>query len=139
MSSMRPDTTLVADVLRVMRYKAGWEFRIEADALMIMIVAEDSTRTFATRDGRVRVAHRRPIPSPGAVKDWERWVLEQIVAVETHEACEFFRIRGEVPFDPHAQGSRPWPRDGIHRADSPRRTRIENPASEAEILESFGG
>lgn len=49
-----------------------------------------------------RVVHYFPVP-PAAFdrRSWQRWLLEQFLAVERHEACEFFTIDGDKPYAPH--------------------------------------
>jgi hypothetical protein len=34
-------------------------------------------------------------------RSWKRWLLDQIILVEQHEACEFFRVDSEVVFPPN--------------------------------------
>lgn len=49
-----------------------------------------------------RVHHYMPVP-PAAYdeRSWRRWLFEQCLLVERHEAMEFFRIDGGRPFAPH--------------------------------------
>lgn len=49
-----------------------------------------------------RVNHYMPVP-PAAYnrQSWQRWLLDQFLLVERHEACEFFTIDGERPYAPH--------------------------------------
>lgn len=57
-----------------------------------------------------RVRHYMPVP-PAAYneKSWRRWLLEQILLVERHEACEFFKIDGIRPYAPlHGPGNDPY-------------------------------
>ncbi len=54
----------------------------------------------------VRIAHTFALPWPPQAdhmtrEAWERWVFERVKDVEVHEAGEFFRVKGELPFDPH--------------------------------------
>lgn len=48
------------------------------------------------------VVHYFPVP-PAAYdeRSWRRWLLDRIIEVETHEACEFFQIGDERPYAPH--------------------------------------
>lgn len=40
-----------------------------------------------------RVAHLFPVPPAAYVRSsWQRWLLDRILDVEQHEACEYFRI-----------------------------------------------
>jgi len=49
---------------------------------------------------------------PAATYDeraWMRWVFDRIVDVETHEACEFFKVQGVRPYAPnHGHGRNPY-------------------------------
>ncbi|MGH3496069.1 MAG: hypothetical protein ACRDP1_01195 [Nocardioidaceae bacterium] len=63
---------------------------------------------------QVAVMHYMPVP-PAAyeVRSWTRWLLNQVLLVESHESCEFFRLRdGEKfhrPFAPnHGPGRDPY-------------------------------
>lgn len=49
-----------------------------------------------------RVVHYFPVP-PAAYNEesWKRWLLNRLIEVETHEACEFLQINGTRPFAPH--------------------------------------
>ena len=54
--------------------------------------------------------HYFPVP-PAAydVRSWRRWLLEQVLLVERHEACEFFQLAGDRPYAPsHGPGNDPY-------------------------------
>ncbi len=62
------------------------------------------------RGQHYRVHHYMPVP-PAAFdeRSWRRWLLEQILLVERHEACEFFQIGGEHCYGPsHGPGNDPY-------------------------------
>lgn len=70
--------------------------------LVIEIVTPDSGDPSRT----VLVQHRFTAPPWTPSDGWRRWVLEQILAVERHEACEFFQIGSGRPFYPqHGPGA----------------------------------
>ncbi len=51
-----------------------------------------------------------PVP-PAAYNErsWKRWLFEQILLVERHEAAEFFQVDGDRPFAPyHHDGNDPY-------------------------------
>lgn len=90
-------------VVAGLAYKPGWQFFLARTA--------GSWRQLRI-DARVYNSHR-PVhpeflvihmidvpPVPYTVEEWERWVLDQIIRVETHEACEFFTVHGVRPFYP---------------------------------------
>ncbi len=57
-----------------------------------------------------RVHHYFPVP-PAAYdeRSWRRWLFDQIVLVERHEAAEFFKIDDERPYAPsHGPGNDPY-------------------------------
>lgn len=105
----------LAELVARLVYKAGWEFSLETldrgqgskgITLCILIDTPDSYRP----DRRRRVMHYMPVP-PAAfdVRSWQRWLLEQVLLVERHEACEFFTVDGDKPYAPsHGPGNDPY-------------------------------
>lgn len=103
-----------------LKYKAGWSFKLVNSPslfpepysaerpngrLIISMVTEDSLGR-----GPVVITHELPVPPfQQEKKVWRRWLLEQIVLVERHEACEFFQVGGDKPFFPdHTPGANPY-------------------------------
>jgi hypothetical protein len=96
-------------------YKPGWEFELThldrgqgsvGLTLNILITTQDSYDHDVTR----RVMHYFPVP-PAAydVRSWQHWLLEQVLLVERHEACEFFTVDGIKPYAPsHGFGQDPY-------------------------------
>lgn len=79
-------------------YKAGWDFRLNDDldrgqgsrgTLVITIDTPDSYHPETRRS----VAHYFPVP-PAAYdwRSWMRWLFDQVLLVERHEAMEFFQV-----------------------------------------------
>ena len=57
-----------------------------------------------------RVNHLQPVP-PAAFdeRSWRRWLLDQCLLVERHEACEFAAVDDERPWAPsHGPGNDPY-------------------------------
>jgi hypothetical protein len=110
-----------------LRYKPGWQFRLESGYtsstgagcpsvlpavsagtgmaftyppqplfLVVCVEALDSTGS----GQRIFLEHRFPVAPEELAMRWHRWLLDRILDVERHEACEFFRIGGERPFYP---------------------------------------
>jgi hypothetical protein len=105
----------LADLLSNLRYKARWKFSLEdldrgqgseGLTLVITITTPDSYHPETMRT----VVHYFPVP-PAAydTRSWRRWLFEQLLLVETHEAMEFFTIDGEKPYAPsHGPGNDPY-------------------------------
>lgn len=98
-----------------LRYKPGWEFRLqqldrgqgsEGLTLVITITALDTNDPSRT----IRVAHYMIVPAAAyKAASWRRWLLDQILLVEQHEACEFLEFAGDRAFAPnHGQGEDPY-------------------------------
>jgi hypothetical protein len=58
----------------------------------------------------IRVNHYLIVPAASYdERSWRRWLLDQVLLVESHEACEFFQIDGQRPFAPnHGPGRDPY-------------------------------
>ncbi len=42
-------------------------------------------------------------------RSWQRWLLEQLLLVDRHEACEYFTVDGDHPYAPsHGPGNDPY-------------------------------
>jgi hypothetical protein len=56
------------------------------------------------------VHHYMPVPAATYNREsWQRWLLEQHILVERHEACEFFVVGEEHPYAPnHGPGWDPY-------------------------------
>jgi hypothetical protein len=107
-------TEVLARLVERVTYKPGWRFSLEevsrgqgCEGLTLMIGAT-VRNSFA--DVNVDVLHLMPVP-PAAYDEptWRRWILEQILLVEKHEALEFFRVDGDQAFFPnHDPGKDPY-------------------------------
>ena len=102
-----PFPVLLARLVERLKYKAGWTFELahidrgqgsEGLTLTINITVPDSYNP----ERRMRVNHYMIVP-PAAYdeRSWTRWLLDQILLVEQHEACEFFLIDDKRPYAPH--------------------------------------
>ncbi len=107
-----PDADLLADVVARVTYKPGWTIRlqdIERDrehlaggaglTLIVDLAKQDSTDPANT----VGLTHFFAVPPAEYDREtWERWVLDCLLLMEQHEACEFFKVDGWAPyFPPH--------------------------------------
>jgi len=98
-----PDPTILAVLVKYLRYRPGWTVRLEdldrgqgSVGLTLVITTLGFDSYHPERGETYRVNHYMPVP-PAAFdrRSWQRWLLEQFLLVERHEACEFFRF--EVP------------------------------------------
>lgn len=109
----------LAEVVSAATYKAGWEIWLAhqqrpseqytgSEGLTLCIAARvpDSTRPGET----VGVEHWIAVPPTSWERPtWERWLLDQLLLVETHEAMEFYAIDGHKPYFPaHGPGRDPY-------------------------------
>lgn len=102
-----PYPDILADLVTNVKYKKGWVFHLQhidrgqgsqGLTLIIRITVPDSYYPEQTST----ILHYMIVP-PAAFdrQSWQRWLLEQILLVEQHEACEFFMINGVRPYAPH--------------------------------------
>lgn len=88
-------------------YKPLWTFTLEdldrsqgsvGLTLCILITTTDSYDHTRKRS----VMHYMLVPPASYdMRSWRRWLFEQILLVERHEAAEFFTIDGVKPYAPH--------------------------------------
>lgn len=116
MKQEAPHPQALEDLVRRLRYKDNWHFSLQdidrgqgsvGLTLTIKIITPDSYSP--TREMR-GVLHYMIVP-PAAYDEraWTRWLLDQVLLVEQHEACEFFVLDGRRPFSPnHGQGRNPY-------------------------------
>lgn len=92
-------------VVAAAAYKPGWRIGFVDDAEVsgydgrLRVVA----RTLDSRSPAHPVVVEHWITVPDGDRDddrWARWLLDQLVKIETHEACEFFTVDGHRPFYP---------------------------------------
>jgi hypothetical protein len=105
---------VLAELVPRITYKPGWSFELHevdrgqgCEGLTLSIKAEVHD---SFSDGMTNVWHLMPVlPAAYDERGWRRWILEQILMVEQHEALEFYRVDGEQPFFPnHDPGSNPY-------------------------------
>ena len=107
--------TALEDEVASLRYKAGWSFELRDEdrgqgskglTLCILIRTPDSYHPEQMRS----VMHYFIVPAAGYdMRSWRRWLFEQVLLVETHEAMEFFQMEGVRPYAPsHGPGNDPY-------------------------------
>ena len=83
-----------------LKYRPGWTFTLEnidrgqnSSGLTLIITTQGYDSYHPDRGETYRVHHYMPVP-PAAfdVRSWQRWIFDQLLLVERHEAMEFFAI-----------------------------------------------
>lgn len=91
-----------------LNYREGWTFELrcvgdpEVNRVLCLDVLTRGVDSYDPGNVGYRVHHFMQVP-PATYNEqsWRRWLFDQIVRVETHEACEFFKIDGRRPYAPH--------------------------------------
>lgn len=73
-------------------------------------VCSDCGEPWPCRRDPYRVHHYRIVPAATFNREsWRRWLLDQCLEVERHEAMEFFDVAGDRPYKPnHGPGHDPY-------------------------------
>lgn len=104
-----PDPGVLYEIIRDVRYRPGWVFRL-ADidrgqgcaGLTLDIVTSGFNSYHPEQGPNYSVHHYFPVPPAGYnYQSWCRWVFECLLLVERHEAMEFFVVDGRRPYAPH--------------------------------------
>jgi hypothetical protein len=104
-----PDPEPLKYLVDRLRYRPGWTFELAdidrgqgSAGLTLIITTRGYDSYHPERGGNYRVNHYMPVP-PAAfdARSWQRWLFDQFLLVERHEAMEFFAIR-DSPGSEHA-------------------------------------
>lgn len=104
----------LAAVVDATTYKPGWTLQLQeldrgqgCQGLTLCITA---TVPNSVADGVITFMHLMPVPPAAYDRDtWQRWVLDQVLLVEQHEALEWFKVDGASPYFPeHSPGRNPY-------------------------------
>jgi len=116
-TNVAPYPAELADVVANASYRPGWQLRLahldrgQGSEGLTLIVTSLGYDSYNVQNGETyRVNHYMPVP-PAAYdrRAWQRWVLDQLLAIEAHETCEFFQVEGQRPFAPnHGPGRNPY-------------------------------
>lgn len=90
-------------------YRPGWRLTLEdlprgqgSEGLTFCVYTVGYNTYDVDKGQTYRVVHYFPVPPASYNEEsWKRWVLDRLIEVETHEACEFLQIDGTRPFAPH--------------------------------------
>lgn len=104
-----PYPEILAELIAKAKYRPNWRLTLDdidrgqGSKGLTFIVRTLGYDTYDIAAGEhYGVLHYFPVP-PAAfnAESWKRWMLDCLIAVETHEACEFLVIDGTRPFAPH--------------------------------------
>lgn len=104
-----PYPTMLADLVKNCKYRPGWLVKLDtinrgqgSEGLTLVITTKGYDTYHQDQGQFYRVHHYMCVP-PAAynLSAWRRWLFEQFVLVERHEAMEFFAINNRRPFAPH--------------------------------------
>jgi hypothetical protein len=115
MRQTAPDPVLLRGLVDQLAYKDGWKFwladmdRGQGSEGLTLVIQRYGPDTYHP-ERIMRVNHYMIVPAAGFdERSWQRWLFEQFLLVERHEACEFFQIGGERPYAPsHGPGNDPY-------------------------------
>lgn len=119
MKVMRQEAPFPEDLAALVdgwHYKPGWEIDLYEDydrgqgsrGLTLVITTKTADSYHPERSKRVN--HLFIVPAAAYDKrSWQRWLLDQHLLIESHEACEFYEIDGVKPYAPsHGPGNDPY-------------------------------
>lgn len=110
-----PYPEVLAELVLGCRYRPGWEVELAHEdrgqgSKGLTLVITTATVNSYRPEQPIYVNHYFPVP-PAAYdqRSWQRWLFEQYLLVEQHEAMEFFQIDGVRPYAPsHGPGNDPY-------------------------------
>lgn len=109
MRQVAPDPEVLLRLVETLTYRPGWTFDVTdidrghgSEGLTLDIVTLGYNSYHPEQGETYRVHHYMPVP-PAAYdrRSWQRWLFDQCLLVDRHEACEFFQVNGEHPYAPH--------------------------------------
>lgn len=112
-----PYPEVLHDLVSMMRYRPGWTFLLAwldrgqgSEGLTLDIVTKGYNSYHPEHGENYCVHHYMPVPPANYNREsWQRWLFEQCLLVERHEAMEFFVIGVEHPYAPnHGPGNDPY-------------------------------
>lgn len=104
-----PHPQVLFDLVAKLAYRPGWRFILKdmdrgqgSFGLTLDIITLGYNSYHPDRGETYSVHHYMLVP-PAAFdeRSWRRWLFEQCLLVERHEAMEFFQIDGKRPYAPH--------------------------------------
>ena len=115
MSQIAPRPEALYSLIKRLTFKPGWTFHLrdmergqgsEGLTLVITVAGPNSYEP----QTQIHVNHYMIVPAAAYdERAWRRWLFDQCILVETHEAMEFFKIDESRPFAPnHGDGRDPY-------------------------------
>lgn len=109
MTQTAPYPTTLAELVNQLEYRPGWSFALKyrdrgqgSKGLTLEILTQGYDSYHPERGENYHVYHYMIVPAASYNRQsWQNWLLEQILLVERHEACEFMKIDGKRPYAPH--------------------------------------
>jgi len=85
-------------------YKPGWRFEahdteFEGPFVRILVDVPDSYNP-----GEATTLGINSIVAVNDTDELDRWLINRIIRIESHEAREFYKRDGKIIFDPHSEG-----------------------------------
>jgi hypothetical protein len=104
-----PYPEVLARLVGALRYKLGWHFGLSSidrgqgsEGLTFQVWSQTQDAYHPLR--QTHVAHYFIVPAAAYnERSWRRWILDRLIEIETHEACEFTRF-----MDDRGVEVRPW-------------------------------
>lgn len=105
---------LLLQIVENTKCMPGWSFELRSSKddifpkLVISVNGRNSAKPHLPEN--ITVQHLFPIPEATYNEaSWRRWIFECCRGVMNHELGEWFRVRGERPFQPlHGPGENPY-------------------------------
>jgi len=103
-----PYPEVLAELVSRLTYRPGWAIKLAdidrgqgSEGLTLIITTRGYDSRHPENGENYRVNHYMTVP-PAAFdkRSWRRWLFEQFLLVERHEAMEFFAIEGQRPYTP---------------------------------------
>lgn len=117
MNQTAPDPVDLYELVDKVAYRPGWTFSLRdldrgqgSEGLTLDIVTCGYNSYRPEQGQNYRVHHYMPVP-PASYdrRSWQRWLFEQCLLVERHEAMEFFTVDGDHVYAPnHGPGNDPY-------------------------------
>ncbi len=107
MTQEAPWPAALVKLVHDLKYRDNWHFSLkhldrgQGSVGLTLIIHIETVDTYH-HENPIRINHYMLVPSASYNEaSWRRWLLDQILLVERHEACEFFQIDGQRPYAPH--------------------------------------